>query len=305
MVLRVLRNEKYCGDLLQKKYRTTDHLTHRKLLNDGTEAQFCLRDHHEAIVSREDFQAVQAELARRAALPAERRRFSARYWHSGKLRCAACGKSFTCKRTRLPGGGERLRFVCRGRLDGATGCQMPSVSGQVLLAAARHVLRQLAPDPQTLIPPLLQELQALRARDGGREAAALRQALDRQAVRRARALEAYLDGALNREDLRLLTARCEEASAQLRSQLEVLEPGGRALGEEVSFQAVRALLERELEGGESVLAELIERITVCPDHLLVEVSGLPCRFRVRARSPGPGRPVEVLECVSLPLEGDG
>ena len=35
MVLRILRNEKYCGDLLQKKYRTTDHLTHRKIINDG------------------------------------------------------------------------------------------------------------------------------------------------------------------------------------------------------------------------------------------------------------------------------
>ena len=61
MVLKMLRNEKYTGDLLQKKYRTTDHLTHRKIPNDGTEEQFWIREHHEAIVSREEFQAVQAE----------------------------------------------------------------------------------------------------------------------------------------------------------------------------------------------------------------------------------------------------
>ena len=46
MILRVLRNEKYCGDLLQKKYRTTDHLTHRKVLIDVKEEQFHLKDPH-------------------------------------------------------------------------------------------------------------------------------------------------------------------------------------------------------------------------------------------------------------------
>ena len=66
MVLRILRNEKYCGDLLQKKYRTTDHLSHRKILNDGLEEQLCIRDHHEAIISREDCQAAEDERKRRA-----------------------------------------------------------------------------------------------------------------------------------------------------------------------------------------------------------------------------------------------
>jgi len=66
MILRLLHNEKYCGDLLQKKYRTVDHLTHRKVVNRGAEEQFRLENHHPAIVSRAQFAAVQAELARRA-----------------------------------------------------------------------------------------------------------------------------------------------------------------------------------------------------------------------------------------------
>ena len=37
MILRLLHNEKYCGDLLQKKYRTVDHLTHRKVVNRRAE----------------------------------------------------------------------------------------------------------------------------------------------------------------------------------------------------------------------------------------------------------------------------
>ena len=67
MVLKMLRNEKYTGDLLQKKYRTTDHLTHRKIPNDGAEEQFWIREHHEAIVSREEFQAAVYACVRREA----------------------------------------------------------------------------------------------------------------------------------------------------------------------------------------------------------------------------------------------
>lgn len=151
MVLRLLKNEKYCGDLLQKKYRTTDHLTHRKIVNDGAEEQFCLRDHHEAIVSRSQFQAVQEELARRSRLTADRNRFSARYWYSGKIRCGACGRSLTLKRTRRPDGTEYRRFVCRGRLEGSGGCQMRAVRAEELFACTQYVLEAVALDRRAML----------------------------------------------------------------------------------------------------------------------------------------------------------
>ena len=52
MVLRLLRNEKYCGDLLQCKSCTPDFLDHRKVKNEGQSPQVYLRDNHEAIVPR-------------------------------------------------------------------------------------------------------------------------------------------------------------------------------------------------------------------------------------------------------------
>lgn len=106
MILRLLHNEKYCGDLLQKKYRTVDHLTHRKVVNRGAEEQFRLENHHPAIVSRAQFAAVQAELARRAGLAGERSRFSARYWYSGKLVCGACGGASPPSAPGVPMGGS-------------------------------------------------------------------------------------------------------------------------------------------------------------------------------------------------------
>ena len=292
MVLRILRNEKYCGDLLQKKYFTTDHLTHRKLLNRGQEEQLYLRDHHQAIISREDFQQVQAELDRRAGMQSESARFSARYWYSGKVRCGCCGKSFVCKRTRRANGGEYTRFVCRGHLDGTGTCAMRAVPGPVILAVARYVLSRLALNGPAIIDQLMGELRALpgTGEDSAQEAAKIKRELQRQMGRKDRALEAWLDGAISLEDMRRVTARCEQELSRLRVEAEKLESSREnTQREERGYEEVRAFLERELEGGEAVLDELIERITVRQEDFLVEVAELPVRFRVRAAGEGTGR----------------
>lgn len=64
-VWKILKNEKYCGDLVQKKTYTPDYLTHEKKYNRGEEAMIIIRDHHTPIIDRKTWDAVQLELARR------------------------------------------------------------------------------------------------------------------------------------------------------------------------------------------------------------------------------------------------
>ena len=45
-IVRILRNEKYVGDLVQKKSITPDYLTHEKKRNTGQEERIIIRDHH-------------------------------------------------------------------------------------------------------------------------------------------------------------------------------------------------------------------------------------------------------------------
>ena len=59
-VTKILKNEKYCGDLIQKKTYTPDYLTHEKKYNHGKEPLVELKDHHEPIIDRETWQAVQS-----------------------------------------------------------------------------------------------------------------------------------------------------------------------------------------------------------------------------------------------------
>ena len=61
-IVQILRNERHCGDVLTRKTFTEDYRTHRTLRNRGDRPQSRYLNHHEAIISRDDFIAVQRML---------------------------------------------------------------------------------------------------------------------------------------------------------------------------------------------------------------------------------------------------
>ena len=58
-VLQQLRNERHCGEVLTRKTYTPSYLNHKSKKNTGDRTQHRWRGHHEAIISRDDFIAVQ------------------------------------------------------------------------------------------------------------------------------------------------------------------------------------------------------------------------------------------------------
>ena len=56
VIMRILKNEKYIGDLIQKKTYTPDYLSHEKKYNKGQEELVILRHHHTPIISEEVFE---------------------------------------------------------------------------------------------------------------------------------------------------------------------------------------------------------------------------------------------------------
>lgn len=61
-VVQILRNERHCGDILTRKTFTENFRTHRTMKNRGEKPQSRYSNHHDAIVSRDDFIAVQRML---------------------------------------------------------------------------------------------------------------------------------------------------------------------------------------------------------------------------------------------------
>ncbi len=58
-VLQILTNERYCGDVLARKTFVPNYLNHKSKKNNHDRNQYRQKNHHSAIISREDFFAVQ------------------------------------------------------------------------------------------------------------------------------------------------------------------------------------------------------------------------------------------------------
>ncbi|MEG0979549.1 MAG: recombinase family protein [Oscillospiraceae bacterium] len=97
VILRVLKNEKYCGDLIQKKTYTPSYLSHEKKYNKGEEEFVVIRNHHEPIISREMFEKAQKELEKRVIAMGKKSKHSSCYCFSGKIKCGECNSSFVSR----------------------------------------------------------------------------------------------------------------------------------------------------------------------------------------------------------------
>ena len=120
----ILTNEKYCGDVLLQKTFIQDCISKEVIPNTGQLPKYLVQDHHEPIVSRETFDAVQLEMARRSAkagatrksTPTGRGKYSGKHVLSNLLFCGECGTAYRrCVWTQR--GIKRPVWRCVSRLD--------------------------------------------------------------------------------------------------------------------------------------------------------------------------------------------
>lgn len=96
----ILKNEKYKGDLLMGKTYTVDPISKRRLDNHGESNKYYTKNHHEAIISEEEWDKVQDILKSRYRTnenvsDAERIKFARKYAFSSMCQCGFCGTNLT------------------------------------------------------------------------------------------------------------------------------------------------------------------------------------------------------------------
>ena len=109
----MLRNEKYVGDLLLQKFFTNNHVEKKQCFNRGELPQYFVAEDHEPIIDRKTYDAVQAEIARRAALHTVAGKKAADEAEddvddlmptmalNDRIHCGICGKKYRRKIARL------------------------------------------------------------------------------------------------------------------------------------------------------------------------------------------------------------
>ena len=155
----ILGNEKYCGDVLMQKTFTQDCINKKVIKNTGQLPMYLIQNNHPAIVSREIYQAVQAEKTRRSASASPSKKMSStgrscyasKFALSERLVCGECGTLYrrcTWKRN----GKTRIVWRCVSRLDyGAKYChQSPTMDEEPLQWAIMTAINSVMDSKETI-----------------------------------------------------------------------------------------------------------------------------------------------------------
>lgn len=156
----ILANEKYTGDcIFQKTYTDSNFNRHR---NDGQFDQYYVADHHEAIISHEDFDAATALIEQRANEKGIQRgndKYQKRYAFSGKIICGECGDTFR-RRIHSSTYGKYPAWVCNTHLADTSKCSMLYLRDDDIKLAFATMINKLIYCHKLVLKPYLEALQA-------------------------------------------------------------------------------------------------------------------------------------------------
>lgn len=139
----MISNEKYTGDVIfQKTYTDSQFNRH---VNYGQKDQYAIADHHEAIISREDFEAAHAFIHQRATekdVVKGSDKYQNRYTFSGKIICGKCGDTFK-RRIHSCTGYKYAAWCCNTHIKDKDKCHMLFVKDDDLKQAFITMMNKL------------------------------------------------------------------------------------------------------------------------------------------------------------------
>ena len=235
-IVKILKNEKYVGDLTQKKTFTPDYLTHAKKYNHGEEEMITITNHHEPIISREIWNMTQAELQKRNRHGELGAGHSNRYVFSGKIKCGECGYSFVSRYKKRKNGTKYRKWGCltapghhTGRVD-AEGNPMGCNIGRMLRdEVAMEILRQGIQYLQMDTDWIIRNVSALALeaiREGETESAdsedQLQYQMDQLTKKKETVLDAFFSQTVTKEEMRLMNERYDQELAALDQRMQAV-----------------------------------------------------------------------------------
>ena len=284
----ILTNEKYCGDVLLQKTFRTDVISKKVVKNIGQMTQYYMPDHHEAIVSREQYNAVQAEMARRGALrsPSKtavtgRSCYTSKYVLSDRLACGECGTLYRrCTWTSL--GRKYPVWRCTSRLNyGTKYCHdSPTIKEEPLQNAILAAINEAMSEKPVLLDHIksAMSLELLPVQGQTMSLADI----DRRLAQLDAQFQSLLAEAIDAEDKERCNAKFAEILAEqtelkkqkehiLQSSTDAERTCARLVQAE---QALEQAAPTITEWSEPTVRQLVERVTVLSaTEVLVQLKG--------------------------------
>ena len=234
VILRVIRNEKYCGDLVQKKTYTPDFLSHEKKYNRGQEEFVIIKDHHEPIISRELFDKANRILDAKSLSQEGKAKHSNRYPFSGKIKCGRCGASYVARYKTRKDGSRYKAWRCyeaanhgRPHIDKAgnkKGCSGESIRNEDAIYLLYLVCRELKINRQKVVDNLTKTIDlCLRTDLTGTSTSGISEKIEEARKKRTGLIDLYTSGDIDKTEFTALRAKYDEDIEKLKSTMEGIE----------------------------------------------------------------------------------
>ena len=281
----IIGNEKYTGDVLfQKTYTDNSFNRHQ---NRGELDQYLMQDHHEAIISREEFELANAVLKQRGREKGnghDTGRYQNRYGFSGRICCEECGGKYK-RRMHYKPSGQYVAWTCVNHLKDKESCSQKYITDDALKLAFVTMMNKLVFGHQLVLRPLLQSLRGLN---------------DQSRLLKIEELETAIEK--NREQKQVLTnlmasgylepALFNKESNELAAEAEALRQEKDGLmrsvnGDMVKIEELQRLLRFTSKGtmmtefDDEIFLSFVERITVLSRKEVV--FELKCGLSLRER----------------------
>ena len=285
-IVRILKNEKYVGDLVQKKTYTPDFLTHAKRSNRGQVPFVTIENHHEPIVRREVWNLAQERLRQNNKHGDGDGGHSNRYVFSGKIRCGVCGGSFVGRFKYLKDGTKIRRWRCSTATnEGAAACDVGRLvrdddAMQMLKTAIRSLLldRESVVDRVTVLT-----LEAVREAGSGigDDPRRLEFEIERIRQKKEAVMDSFFSGEIPKEDMLTMNRKYDSQLKDLhrrQANLRREKRDSETLDAEIRSE-VSGILNGEIES-EVFCKTMLDSLTVFRDrHMELRLNQLPMIFR--------------------------
>lgn len=294
-ILNIIRNEKYCGDLLQKKEYTPDYLNHRKIKNPGVEDKVYIKDHHDAIIGRDTWEKAQAELQSRSPSRKAAERYSNRYWCSGKIKCGYCESRFIQKTNQRKYGIYRY-LVCHsqsrhgspktGRYGSKIGCDNVNVNYKTLVCCMEYAVNFVVKSSDSIIADVMNTIRQAQSVYQDIDCSSFERKLASLKEKKEKVIELYANGILAMNEIK---SAMDKYSQEIKAAEKRLSDRNMVIN---SFQtqanAIKSVLEAflTLEHSEDIFKRLLERLTVYKDRLEIKLNDIPFLIEIRFETKG-------------------
>ena len=318
VILRILRNEKYVGDLQLGKTFTDDPLTHSKKLNKGEAASYYHKNHHPeaAIIDRELFDKVQAILKEKEPDEETRAKHTNRYWTSGKIFCGVCGRHYirhskqkvydtyrtwVCAEAHKYGTPKQVTLET-GEIT-TFGCNSKRVNDRVLKAAVHDIIVEIVqPNKDKITEEILAELEiASKPTDNSKKIASIEKEIEEINKLIVDMTIKYSSGTIPQAAYDMTLKAQNKKLSALNASVETLRKESTTqLDKESLYKGYREQIEEilsftEEELNEELYGRITKRIFVYPENVLeFYLSFLPMPIHLQYTATGRGANYSVM-----------